>query len=210
MRKTLFCFALLFAAGCQTSVCRADDWPQFRRDSSHSATSTDELKFPLTELWSWSKAAKNPHTPLYHVVVWNEYAYFTASDEKARSLICADARTGKVKWQKELATGKLEFEISDIAGPAVTSGGTVFVYDWNRASAFGENLTVKVEGSDCSFSSVDSFCVRTFDAATGKEGPYFPMAAMGATGVLRRLSLMEGARGQEVRPVPATFAGCPP
>jgi hypothetical protein len=28
--------------------------------------------------------------------------------------------------------------------------------------------------------------------------------------VLRRMSLVENDIGQEVRPVPATFAGCPP
>jgi hypothetical protein len=36
------------------------------------------------------------------------------------------------------------------------------------------------------------------------------MAAMGANGVLPRISLLETRAGQEVAAVPPTMAGCPP
>src|SRR5258706_14929944 len=97
----------------------------------------------------------------------------------------------------------LKFALSDTAGPALSANGTVFVYDW-VAGGFhvDQEYQSAVEKS--------SFLVRTYDAETGEDRAYFPLVAMGANGVLPRLSLLEGAVGAAVRPVPPTFVGCPP
>ena len=135
MKRTLLSLLACIAALSLASAARADDWAQFRHDSSHTATSKDKLQFPLKEAWSWDKRGLSGHSPLYHAVIWQDKVYFTGSDGKQRRIICADARTDAVKWQKPLASEKLPFAISDIAGPAVTDNGVVFVYDWIRLTA---------------------------------------------------------------------------
>jgi hypothetical protein len=57
---------------------------------------------------------------------------------------------------------------------------------------------------------VNSFTVKVFRAQNGQPLDAFPLAAMGANGVLPRVSLIHTPVGQEVRPVPPTFVGCPP
>lgn len=199
---------------------RGDDWPQFRHDATRSAVSTDRLRFPLKELWTWNTMGPGGHRPLYHAVIWHEQVYFTASEKDRRYLICADAKTGVVRWRQPLEAERLDFCISDIAGPAVNEMGRVFVYDWISLTTFNSPLgraaaeTLFGQGISqvCTMipDLVGCFAVRTFNAMTGKEGPYFPMAAMGATGVLPRLSLTDTWAGQEVAEVPPTMAGCPP
>lgn len=195
------------ALGCLMPA-RADDWPQFRHDATRTAASKDRLQFPLKSLWEWKTRGPRGHTPLYYAAVWQDKVFFTASEGATRSLICADARTGAVKWRQKLETEQLEFVVSDTVGPAVTAGGQVFVYDWMTA----ENVGHKGQrySSSGAVEGVNSFTVRTFDAQTAREGALFPLAAMGANGILPRLSLTETAAGQEVRSVPPTFIGCPP
>ena len=180
---------------------RADDWPQFRRDAWRTAASRDKLEFPLTELWTWSTRGPRGHTPLYHSVVWRNKVFFTASQDRQRFLISADAKTGKVLWRQPLETETLKFPISDIAGPAVTESGMVYVYDWTGSQQKYQSA-VHAGGA--------SFVVRSYRALDGQPLDAFPLVAMGANGVLPRLSLMEGLVGQDVRPVPPTFVGCPP
>lgn len=206
------CMALEFVC-CFSAPVRADDWAQYRHDAGHTAVSSDRLTFPLKEVWSWNKVSDKGHTPLYHAAVWHNRVYFTGSEGKQRLLTCADAKTGKVYWSKPLISESLRFIISDIAGPAVTAGGKVFVYDWYSKPSEGNCMyllpSMNASAPD-GILPVNSFCVRTFDAMTGQEGPFFPLASMGVNGILPRLSLLEGVQGQEVRPVPPTFAGCPP
>ena len=198
MSYALAAFALAVAA-----IAKADDWPQFRRDANRSAASVDKLEFPLAEKWKWSTRGPQKHTPLFHTVVWKDSAFFTASSGQQRWLVCAEAGTGKVRWKKPLFSEQLKFVISDIVGPAVSPTGTVFVYDWllTSKSGHGDQFQSDVEQS--------TFAVRTFNAETGEEGAFFPLAMMGANGVLPRLSLVEGV-GEAIRPVPPTFSGCPP
>lgn len=222
MKRQLTTVSLLALLTC--GAAHADDWLQFRRDASRSGVSQDKLKFPLTETWTWKTKAKNGHSPLFHAVVRKGKIYFTASEKNTRYLICADARTGKVHWSKPLDAEKLEFGLSDSVGPALTENGRLFVYDWMTAGRVSElvkffNSKVQKNG-DGSFiacnpmlEEISSFAVRAYDTETGQQQAYFPMAAMGANGVLPRLSLIEpfqNAEGQVVRAVPATFAGCPP
>jgi len=211
--KALFA-GLLTSAVMLGLAAHADDWSQFRHDAGHSAVSADKLAFPLKEEWTWDKRNTDGSTPLYHATIWKGRIYFTGSEGNNRLLVCADAHTGKINWSKPLAATHLRFAISEIVGPAVTSGGTVFVYDWFTQEGVRSRTGMIHHGQATSSAGqvepINSFCVRTFNALTGEEGSFFPLAAMGANGVLPRLSLIEGVRGQEVRPVPATMVGCPP
>ena len=218
MARASLGLSLLSLLTVLSAPVRGDDWLQFRHDASHSAVSQDKLHFPLKELWTWNTAGPSKHRPLYHSVIRNGLIYFTASEKDWRFLICADAKTGVVKWRQPLQAERLNFSISDISGPAVTESGRVFVYDWvtirdrPMVKALIEAINAQSASLPCSMapSVVDCFAVRTFDAMTGKEGSYFPMAAMGANGVLPRISLLETQVGQEVAAVPSTLAGCPP
>jgi len=212
--------AAFLALGAATGAARSDDWRQYRRDANRSAVSSDRLEFPLTEVWTFGSEgsgldgeAKPGESPLYHAVVAGGKVYFTALKGNRRHLICADAKTGSVAWSQPLETSRLKFPISHIAGPAVSEGGRVFVYDWMTGAPRPGRMQHTGQGSQSSgaVEAVNSFVVRTFDAKDGKPGPLFPLAAMGANGVLPRLSLMDNlVGGQEVRPVPPTFVGCPP
>jgi hypothetical protein len=210
--------ALLSVLTVLSAPVRGDDWLQFRHDATHSAVSQDKLHFPLKELWTWNTTGPDKHKPLYHSVIRNGSIYFTASEKSQRFLICADAKTGVVKWRQPLQAEHLNFSVSDISGPAVTASGRVFVYDWVKIKdqTTIKTLTDAIFTQSASLSCqmvpsfIDCFAVRTFDAMTGKEGAYFPMAAMGANGVLPRVSLLETQVGQEVAEVPSTLAGCPP
>jgi outer membrane protein assembly factor BamB len=193
---------------------RCDDWPQFRRDSGHSALSKDKVDTPLREVWKWDQLNPDGSSPVYHAVVWKDRVFFTGGSSNGRVVVCADLGTGKVYWSRPLSATHLRFALSEAAGPAVSASGRVFVYDWFTQQGVQSRTGLIHKGQELSSSGivepVNSFCVRTFDAMTGDEGSFFPLAAMGANGVLPRLSLLEGVRGQAVRPVPPTFAGCPP
>lgn len=223
MKRQLVTVSLL-ALFC-SGAAHADDWLQFRRDASRSGVSRDSLKFPLKEAWTWKTKARSGHTPLFHAVVRKGKIYFTASEKNTRYLICADSKTGTVLWSKPLEAEKLEFALSDSVGPAITESGRLFVYDWTTAGRVSElvkffkaevkknNADTSVVGCEEALEEISSFAVRAYHADTGSQQAYFPMAAMGANGVLPRLSLVEpfqNAEGQVVRAVPATFAGCPP
>lgn len=208
-------------------AAHADDWLQFRRDASRSGVSKDSLKFPLKETWTWKTKARRGHTPLFHAVVRKGKIYFTASDNYTRYLICSDAKTGKVQWKQPLQTEELEFALSDIAGPAITEKGQLFVYDWMNPVKFYSNpetfqllkkaysRAVHEGASSCAavLSVSNSFVVRAYDADSGKSQTELPLTVMGANGILPRLSLVEpfqNSEGQEVAAVPPTFAGAPP
>ena len=187
----------------------ADDWPQFRRDAGRSAASADRVKMPLTEIWTHESRLKNGHTSLYHAAVWRGRAYFVACDEETRYLVCTDARTGATQWKQPLAASRLEFPISDAAGPAVSESGTVFVYDWIGARPGQSQYAACAPDTQ----TPSSFNVRTFNAQTGAPGVRFPLAAMGANGVLSRLHLLHGEppADQGIMPVPPTLgSNCPP
>src|SRR5262245_29136851 len=92
--------AFLSLLSALAAPVRGDDWLQFRHDATRSATSKDSLQFPLKELWTWKTVGNHEHRPLYHAVIRKGLVYFTASDQRGRYLICADATTGAVKWRK--------------------------------------------------------------------------------------------------------------
>jgi hypothetical protein len=185
----------------------SDDWPQFRHDAARTAASTSPLKLPLVEVWMQESHLHSGHTPLFTSVVWHNRAYCTACEENRRYLVCMDARTGALLWRQPLSATQLQFPISDVAGPAVSESGIVFVYDWIGSVQSQAKRDVGPKGQVLAMSS---FCVRAFDARTGGPADGFPLVAMGANGVLPRLHVTHGDVDQVVMPVPPSCTGSPP
>lgn len=203
----------LLAGAALAPLASADDWRQYRHDQRHTATSTDRVKYPMTEIWSWTGNTvpmSSAGSPLYHAVVWKERVFFTATERTGRYLVAADARTGTVAWKQKLEAQQLGFQISDIAGPAVTDRGTVFVYD--KITIPREVVRQIVDPEGCRFEPrpTPSFAVRAFNGITGQPQDCFCLALMAANGVIPRLSLIHSPLGQETYPVPPKIAGCPP
>src|SRR5687767_405079 len=82
-------------------AARGDDWPQFRRDGARSGASSDPLTLPLTEIWSSGTSPVPGVSPTFEASVWRGRTYYITSDS-SRRLVCADARTGTVIWQRQL------------------------------------------------------------------------------------------------------------
>lgn len=203
--------ALLLTA----AAAHGDDWSQFRRDAGRTGRSADPIQFPLTEVWSQSGRGSNGYSPLYHSVIKNGQVYFVTLTSQGRFLVCADAKSGSMRWRQRLETNTLKFALSDVAGPAVTDSGLVYVYDWVAAAVRLPGQRPPTHRGQSTQSSgaaepVNSFAVKVFRAQNGEPLDIFPLAAMGANGVLPRVSLIHTPVGQEVRPVPPTFVGCPP
>jgi len=191
-----------------SAVARADDWPQYRHDARHTAVSVDPVKLPLAEIWTWkNEAQQDGFSPLYHAVTWQGRAFFVACEGDGRSLICTNAKTGAVIWKQRLEARNLGFPISDIAGPAVTASGTVYVYDEIHLPAELVRVLLNATGPKL---ARPSFTVRAFNAVDGTATGFFPLAIMGANGVIPRVSVLDSPAGQAAYPVPPLYKGCPP
>lgn len=201
-----------------TTAARGDDWPQFRRDANRTAASSDPVKLPLTEAWTWSTRGQDGHTPLYHTAIAKGHAYFVAREGKIRSLVCADAKTGAVRWRRPLTSNRISHPLTDIVGPSVSDHGLVFVYDVQPGKTAPTPLARQATNGDPrklaalaqTPAEIQGFVVRAFDSRTGQPRDILPIGLMGVNGVLPRVALQHGLRGDHVHPVPPNIATCPP
>jgi hypothetical protein len=199
-------------------AARGDDWPQYRKDAGRSAASTDPVKFPLTDVWSWTTRGNDGHTPLYHVSVAKGRAYFIARDGAVRFLVCTNAKSGTVIWKRPLTARQLSNGLSDIVAPAVSSSGLVFAYDFQAGKKAPTPIALQSAGRDPralagiarDVTEVEGFVIRAFDAGSGQPLDMLPIGMMGVNGVLPRLALMHTGGGENVHPVPPSVATCPP
>ncbi len=99
---------LLLAGG----AARAEDWPTWRHDSLRTGVTSELVKPPLEQVWSFrsrsSRLAPNPPSPggeKYPWVTWytatisaagNSVFFNSAADGRT---ICLDAATGRVRWE---------------------------------------------------------------------------------------------------------------
>lgn len=97
-RRTTLCFLLLrLCLALLALPAGADDWPQFRRDSSRTAVSTDRVRLPVTPVWTWTAREMPPHC-----TVWRGRVFFVDNSLRQVQLLCLDARTGVVLWRQPL------------------------------------------------------------------------------------------------------------
>jgi outer membrane protein assembly factor BamB len=144
MLLALLCCAFTWQA-------RAENWPQWRGPFLNGSTTEKNLPdtFSATENVLWKAPMPGPShaTP----AVWNHVVFVTSPDaEKNLLLLCLDRKTGKVRWQKEVATGDKTIGRNNMASPSpVTDGKTVWVmfgtgdlaaYDFSGQQLWARNL----------------------------------------------------------------------
>ncbi len=122
MRLTCLLLAAL------TLTARADNWPQWRGPLFNGSSSEKNLPETWTkETVQWTAPLPGPSgaTP----AVWGDHIFISSPDAQKNLLLLAlDRRDGKVRWQKQIATGDLTVGRGNMASPSpVTDGKSVFV-----------------------------------------------------------------------------------
>ena len=124
MRLPLF----TLAAFTLTLAAHAENWPQWRGPLFNGSSSEKNLPETWTkETVKWTAPLPGPSgaTP----AVWGDSIFVSSPDaQKNLLLLCLDRKDGKVRWQKQLATGDLTVGRGNMASPSpVTDGKSVFV-----------------------------------------------------------------------------------
>lgn len=120
-------FAIL-AALSLTVAAHAENWPQWRGPAFNGSSPEKNLPETWTkETVKWSTALPGPSgaTP----AVWGDSIFVTSPDkQKNLLLLCLDRKDGKVRWQKQLATGDINKGKGNMASPSpITDGKFVYV-----------------------------------------------------------------------------------
>ncbi len=119
---------ILAAVVLAASIAHAENWPQWR-GPAFNGTST-ETGLPAT----WTKETAKWATPLpgpsgATPAIWGDHVFVSSPDaEKNLHLFALDRKSGKVLWQKQIATGDINKGKGNMASPSpVTDGKTVWV-----------------------------------------------------------------------------------
>ena len=135
--KTLLSLVLLFSAA---APLHAGNWPQFRGPSFNGSTPEKGLptQWSPTENIAWSATLPGPSaaTP----AVWEDHVFVSSTDPESNSLkaLCFDRISGKLLWQRDVATGINRDSRSDFASPSPATDGklVVFFYGNGEMAAF--------------------------------------------------------------------------
>jgi len=130
----------LFSASILAGSLQAANWPTFRgpnHDGSSPAASLPE-KFSRTEGVKWATAMPGPAASV--PAVWGTNLFVSSSNPDNQKLLamCLDARTGEVKWQKEVTDGYKHDDRSNLASPSPATDGkhVFFLYGTSVLVAF--------------------------------------------------------------------------
>ena len=123
MRRPFFTFAACILA----IAAHAENWPQWRGPAFNGSSSEKNLPETWTkETVKWSAPLPGPSgaTP----AVWGGSIFVSSPDaQKNLLLLCLDRKDGKVRWQKQLATGDITKGRGNMASPSpVTDGKMVY------------------------------------------------------------------------------------
>jgi outer membrane protein assembly factor BamB len=124
MKRVLF-FAVFGIA--LSSV--AENWPQWRGPAFNGSTAEKGLPTQWSKTdgvaWVTPLPGHSGATP----VIWDDTIFLSSPNEqKELLLLCVDRPTGKVRWQKVVATGDAERGRNNMASPSpVTDGKRVFI-----------------------------------------------------------------------------------
>ncbi len=123
MRPHLF----TLAAFTLTLAAHAENWGQWRGPAFNGSSPEKNLPETWTkETVKWTAPLPGPSgaTP----AVWGDAVFVSSPDaQKNLLLFCLDRKDGKVRWQKQLATGDLTVGRGNMASPSpVTDGKNVF------------------------------------------------------------------------------------
>lgn len=144
---------ILLALVCTSAS--AAHWPQWRGPNQDGSSNVKNLpeKFSKTEHVKW--AAPLPGLSASVPAVWGDSLFITApvAEEEKFYGICLDAKTGKERWRKALASGTRWDKASNLASPSpVTDGkhvwflfatGDMACFDFEGKEIWKRNLTEK-------------------------------------------------------------------
>ncbi|MBV9126308.1 MAG: PQQ-binding-like beta-propeller repeat protein, partial [Planctomycetes bacterium] len=105
--RTLILGLILFLAA---GAARAEEWPEWRGPRGDGTSS--EVNIPVhwsnTENVFWKVSI--PGTGHSSPIVWGDRVFLTtcSEEEQKRLVLCLDRHTGKVLWEREVLTAKLE------------------------------------------------------------------------------------------------------
>ncbi len=110
-----------------TLTARADNWPQWRGPLFNGSSPEKNLPETWTkETVRWAAPLPGPSgaTP----AVWGDHIFVSSPDAQKNLLLLAlDRKDGKVRWQKQIASGDITKGRGNMASPSpVTDGKTVF------------------------------------------------------------------------------------
>ena len=114
---------------CLASLCRAENWPQWRGPFHNGSTTEKPLPESLAKeniVWTAAMPGPGAATP----IVWNDRVFVSAVDRQTKDLlaVCVSVKDGSVLWQKPAGKDRTA-PSNDMASPsAVTDGNTVFFY----------------------------------------------------------------------------------
>ena len=110
----------------------------FRKDAGRTAASSEDLRLPLKQEWDWQSTPVVGMSDVSTAVVKGDNIYFTAGPPAAsvtgktsatRVLVCAEAKTGRTKWVRQLTGPRIQPYLAEDVGPAVTESGIIYVID---------------------------------------------------------------------------------
>jgi outer membrane protein assembly factor BamB len=110
------------------SSARPENWPQWRGPFFNGSTTEKDLpaQWSKTENAAWitSLPGQSSATP----AVWEDHVFVCSPDEqKNLLLLCLDAKSGKVRWQKVVAEGDRQTGRNNMATPSPVTDGKIVV-----------------------------------------------------------------------------------
>jgi outer membrane protein assembly factor BamB len=128
MKQTRF-LCLTILAVWVTASAGAENWAQWRGPFFNGSTTEPGLpnQWSKTENISW--VAPLPGYSGATPIIWEDTVFVSSPNaEKELMLLCLERSTGKVRWQKVVATGNREKGRNNMASPSpVTDGKRVFI-----------------------------------------------------------------------------------
>ncbi len=118
----------LTAAVALAVPANAENWPQWRGPAFNGSSPETALpeKWSVTEgvKWSTPLPGMSGATP----AIWGDSIFVSSADAaKNLQLLCLDRRDGKLRWQKQIATGNIDKGRANMASPSpLTDGKAVY------------------------------------------------------------------------------------
>ncbi len=118
--------------------CRADQWPRFRGPNGDGVANGQDLPVEFgaqkNVLWKTPVPGVGNSSP----VIWDKHLFLQAAsaDGKERQLLCFDAVTGKIVWQRKFpgVAVKVRGESSLASATPAVDGDGVYVPIWDGGS----------------------------------------------------------------------------
>jgi outer membrane protein assembly factor BamB len=126
--KTLVAKAVLLLI-LAARIAEGENWPQWRGPFFNGSSTDKNLPSAWTTTSNVAWVAQLPGYSGATPGIWEDTVFVSSPDpQKSLLLICLERRSGKVRWQKTVASGDLEKGRNNMASPSpVTDGKTVFI-----------------------------------------------------------------------------------